>query len=722
MTPKEDQNLLDTALKRYKRARDKTSSERQEMLDDLKFSVLLEQWPDAEKHRRETDPNGARPCLVIDKLNQYVRQVVNDMRQNRPSVKVRGVNNEADVDVADVYQGLIRHIEDQSRADLAYDWAGELAVRCGIGYFRVRTDYVNQASFDQEVCIDRIMDNDCVTIDVDSTDPTGSDAKWGFITEAIDKEEFEESYPKADPIDFDSDKDQNWFGEKKIVIAEYYYLVAEDKVLLALDDGTTVLEDDYTAKTQKDMQQGLQSPQIINKRKAKINSCKWVKMNGKQILEKGEFPAPYIPILQVIGNEGYVEGKRRLSGLIRSAKDSQRLYNYVRSAFTEAVALAPKAPFIAAAGQIENFPEWEDANVTNYSVLRYEPKSINGATVPAPQRQSFAGVPTGLAQDMEIAEQDIQSAMGMYKASLGQESNEKSGRAILARQKEGDTSTFHYPDNMARTVRHLGRILVAMIPKVYDTARVLRIIGMDDEAGFAKVDPEQPQAVKEEMDDKGKIQKIYNLGVGAYDVTVTVGPSYNTKRMEAAESMTQILQANPALMQTIGDLYFKSLDMPYSEEIAKRMKIMLPPPLQEPEDGSQPIPPEVQQKMQMQDGQIKQLDDVIQKMSGELEGKDVDRAKVEIEKYKAETDRLKVEGELALKEQAQGATDLTAEFGEVKEMLIDIMRNSGHLDDVPMPKRKPPDESPPNQPQPDQQPPSGGFFSPEQSEPAQNIQ
>lgn len=720
MASKEDQKLLDLAKKRYKRARDKDSNARQERLDDLKFSVLLEQWPAEEKRKRENDPNGARPCLVIDKLNQYVRQVVNDMRQNRPSVKARGINDEADADVAEIYQGLIRHIEDQSRADLAYDWSGELAVRCGVGYFRVRTDYINQDSFDQEICIDRIMDNDCVTIDDNSVDPSGADARWGFITEAIDKDEFEESYPKADQIDFDFDVEQDWFGEKKVVIAEYFYLEAQEKTLLALEDGTTLLEEDYATKAQHAFEAGEQIPQVTNTRKVKVNQCKWIKMNGKEILEKKDFPSHYIPILQVIGNEGFVEGKRILSGLIRAAKDSQRLYNYVRSAFTEAVALAPKAPFIAAAGQIEDFPEWEDANVKNYSVLRYKPVAIGGTVVGAPQRQQFANVPSGLMQDMEIAEQDIQSSMGMYKASLGQESNEKSGKAILARQKEGDTSTFHYPDNMSRTIRHLGRILVGMIPKVYDTARVLRIVGLDGTADFARVDPDQKEAVKEVRDDKGAIQKIYNLGVGSYDVTVTVGPSYNTKRMESAEAMTQILQGNPDLMQIIGDLYFKSLDMPYSDEIADRMKIMLPPALHKEDGGSDPLPPEVQQKMQQQDGQIKQLDDVIQKMSVELEDKDIERDKLDIEDYKAKTDRLKVEGELALKAQAQmvAPPELLQRFDGIEQMMLDIMRNAGHLDERES-KQAPPQQSgePPMPPQqqeaPSQPTQDVGFFTPE---------
>lgn len=735
MALKDDSKLLEIAKKRYKLARDKDADARRERNDVLRFSILLEQWPENVKNKRLNAPNGARPCMVLDKTNQYVRQVVNDMRQNRPGIKVRGINDESDEEVAEVLQGLTRHIEDQSRADLAYDWASELAVRCGVGYFRVITDYINQESFDQEICIKRIIDNDCVVIDSDSTEPDGSDQKWGFITEAISNEDFEASYPKADVIDFDSDVEQEWYGEKKIVIAEYFWLEPEEKELLALDDGSSMLREDYQKKYgSEDVKVGMSIPvpAVVKSRKVQVNQCKWAKLNGKQILERGEFPSHYIPIFPVIGNEGFIEGKRYLSGIVKAAMDSQRLYNYVRSAFTEAVTLAPKAPYIAAAGQIDDFPEWEDANVENYSVLRYNPMAIGGTVVGAPQRQQFASVPTGLQQDMEICEQDIQSAMGMYKASLGQESNEKSGKAILARQKEGDTSTFHYPDNLARTIRHLGRVLVGMIPSIYDTARVLRIIGEDGTEDFAEINPDQQQAVSEQHDETGAVKKIYNIGVGSYDVTVTVGPSYNTKRMEAADAMTQILQGNPDLMQIIGDLYFKSLDMPFSDEIAKRMKTLLPAPLHE-QEGQEPLPPQVQQQMQQMEQALQNASQQMDEAQAHIQQLEFDQKAKVVEmngkiqeaqiRERAEVTKAITEVEIA-KVNAIDPARLDAVENGLMQLLQTLQAQSlPPTDYMSQPDQgggmQPPNNSPPVQmdmPEPEQPPQNGGFFSPSGNE------
>jgi len=708
-----DQKLLETAKKRYKRARDFNYEERQAQLDDLKFSILFEQWPEAIKQSRENDPNGPRPCLVVDKINQYVRQVVNDIRQNRPSLKARGVNNEADYEVAEKYQGLLRHIEQRSRAAIAYDWAAELAVRCGLGYFRVKTDYISQDSFEQEICIDRVLDNDSVTVDEISTQPDGSDYKWGIITEAMLQEDFEAAFPNAEKIDFETDREQEWFGDKKVVVADYYYLEEQEQELLALADGSSILREDYNRRAQNE-----EMPEIIKSRKVTLNQCMWAKLNGKQVLEKGTFPARYIPIFPVIGNEGFVSGRRQLSGIIRSAKDPQRQYNYTRSAFTEMVTLAPKAPYIAAAGQIEEFAEWEDANIKNYSVLRYKPIALGGTVVGSPQRQPFAGIPAGLQQDMNIAEQDIQSAMGMYKASLGQESNEKSGRAILARQKEGDTSTFHYSDNMGRTLEHLGRVLIQMIPQVYDTQRVIRIIGEDGTEDFAHIDPDQPQAVAETVDEDGSVKKIYNLGVGVYDVAVTVGPSYNTKRMEAADAMTQILQGNPDLMKVIGDLYFKSLDMPFSEEIAKRLKALLPPQIAS--GGDEKIPPQIQQKMQQLEQALQnassQMDQAESKIAEYEQSKEIDFRKVKVDEYKAKTERMKALAPTFGPQEIQAV---------VVQTLEEVLRNPPPPEQRPMvppmiqqvPMEQPPPqmmEQPPQQMMQPDQPPEGGFFSPEQ--------
>lgn len=730
MAQADDRKILEIAKKRYALALDRDRAGRAERLDDLRFSVLLEQWPQEVKNARENDPNGARPCLVVDKVNQYIKQVVNDIRQNRPGIKVRGVNDEADAEVAEVIQGVTRHIEDYSRASQAYDWAAELAVRTGLGYFRIITEYSGQDSFDQNICIKRVVDSDSV-VTGEYTEPDGSDMQYAFIVEPMTLEDFEANYPNAETIDFDTDKEYEWFGEERVLVAEYIYLEKRTENLLFLEDGTVRLESQYWEEAKAS---GMTPMPVLKTRQTTVNQCKWVKMNGKEILEKKDFPSRFIPVFPVIGDEGYVDGKRILKGLVRPAKDPQRLYNYVRSAFTEAVALAPKAPYIAADGQIEDFPEWEDANTKNYSVLRYKPVSVNGTVVGPPQRQQFAGVPTGLQQDMQLAEHDIQAALGMYNASLGERSNEKSGKAILARQKEGDTATFHYSDNLARTIQHAGRVIVEMIPVIFDTQRVLRIIGEDGSEDYAAVNPEQPQAVVEQVDDSGKIKKIYNLGVGKYDVTVTVGPSYNTKRMEAADAMTQILQGNSELMNIIGDLYFKALDMPFSEEIAKRMKKMLPPQIQDDEDGQAEIPPQVQaamnqlqRQLQVYDAQMQELAAENQELKFEREAKIVEtNGKVEEAKIKQQSEIAKTMADIEIAKAnavdprrleivEQGLMNLfqaLQQSTQIQEESVHQMPDGSMMPDADMAEQIPP-EIPPPEMMPQEQPPQeGGFFMP----------
>lgn len=641
---KTDDKLLETAKKRYKLALDRDSEARTARLEDLRFSVLLEQWDEQIKNNRENDPNGARPCLVVDKTNQYIRQIVNDIRQNRPAMKVRAVNDDGDDDVAEVIQGLTRHIEDQSRADQAYDWAAESAVRCGLGYFRVITDYVTEDSFDQDIIIKRIMDINSVLFDPNSTEPDGSDGKYCFVTDTMGKDEFEEQYPDAEPVDFSTDKDIEWFGEERVLVAEYFYLEPKTENILFLEGGAVKKESVYW----DEVKAGAPKVKILKTRQTTTNVCKWAKLNGKEVLEQKEFPSCYIPVFPVIGNEGFVDGKRVLSGVVRAAKDSQRLYNYVRSAFTEAVALAPKAPYIAAAGQIEEFEEWETANTTNHAVLRYSPKSINGVAVPPPQRQPFAGVPAGLAQDMEIAERDIQSTMGMHEASKGEMGPERSGVAIQSLQQKGETSTFHFRDNLARTIQHLGRVVVEMIPKIYDTQRTLRIIGEDGEHDHAKVNPDQQEPVQEMQDETGAISKIYNLGVGTYDVTVTVGPSYSTKRQEFVAMVGEMFARNPQLMATVGDLYFRNIDMPGADTIADRLKKMLPPQLQDQPEGQQEIPPQAAAQMQQMNNALHMSEQHMQQLEAQLQQLQFEqKAKVVESDAKLKEARVRQEAELA---------------------------------------------------------------------------
>lgn len=693
---KEDKPLTDIVLrakKFFERAVTAEAPQRKEELDDIRFVGLLEQWPETLRQIREGDPQGARPCLTVDKVNQYKNQIVNTMRQNRAGIKVRPVDDYSDIEVAEVYQGLIRHIEDTSRADIAYDWAGEGAVTSGVGYFRIITEYMGD-SFEQEIKVKRIANRFSVYFDPDSQEPDGSDAMACILTEMIARDKFKEMYPEANPCDWQSSTgdNTNWYDQNDVRIAEYYYIDLVDDELYLLDDANSIWKSEYEEK----YKDNLDAPQVIQSRKAKRRVVKWCKLTAFDELESTIIPCSYIPVIPSIGIETVIDGVRYLRGIVRGVKDAQRLYNYNRSTIAENLNLSVKAPYIGVTGQFKTKGDkWAAANRVNFPYLEYDPVSVNGTLAPSPQRQSFAGVPTGLLQDIQTSEHDIQAALGMYQASIGQDSNAKSGRALSAQKQQGDIATLHFPDNLGRSIRHAGKIIVEMIPKIYDTKRVVRILGEDGSSKNATIDPDSPQAITEERDETGAINKIYNLGVGKYDVTISVGSSYATKRQEGADFLTQVAQSSPDLMPIVGDLLFKSMDMPYSEEIAERLKKMLPPQLQEQPDGTSP---EVQQVKQQASQMIQQLQQQLdqahkamqeaEQEAKQLESKandtqtknQVELSKLQVEWYKAETDRLKVELDAAQSQQAINERLATIEEGI--SALIDHVSPEPDISDV----------------------------------------
>lgn len=639
-----DEKIIEEALKRFHYCEEAESENRQRALDDLKFS-LGEQWPEEVKRARENDVNGARPCLTVDKLGQYVRQVVNDSRQNKPSIKVRPVDSGADPEVADMMQGLARHIEDASRADIAYDTSIEFAVRAGFGYIRIATDYADDESFDIDAFIRTVRNPFSCYLDPDIDRLDGSDARYGFVFDDMPRDMFESTYPDADPCSFESGKNEDhseWIGKDTVRIAEYFRIEETPKKVWQAQDGS-LSEIEISGAPSRTIKQRVVA---------------WYKLTAKEIIERNIFPSRFIPIVPVYGHIIDVAGKRHVTGLIRPAIDAQRMYNYSASAYVERVALVPKAPYIMAEGQDEGHEaEWASANTANLPYLTYKPTDLNGTPMPPPQRQPGADIPQGWLQAMQSTEHDIQSSLGMYNAAIGAPSNEKSGKAIMARQREADNATFHFIDNLSRAIRHVGRILVDMIPRIYDTQRVVRILGEDGSVETAEINPDQESPMLERRDNGGNvIAKIYNPTLGKYDVTITVGPAYTTKRQEAADFMTQVAQANPQLMPIIGDLMFRAMDMPYAEEIAERLKLMLPPQIlehEQQEQGQQQIPPQVQQAMQMAGQQIQELQGALQQAQQALAAAEGDQQteqaklsiesrKQAVEEYRAETERMQV--------------------------------------------------------------------------------
>lgn len=713
-----EEALLALAKAQFERVVTAEQENRQYMLDDFRFRAAspdnFYQWPDAIRSKRETDPSGQRPCLTINKLPQHVNQVTNDIRQNRPAIKVIPVDDKADPEVAEVLNGVIRHIQYASDADIAYDTAADNQVVAGVGYIRVLTDYVDDESFDQDIKIERIRNIFTVYDDPDIIDPTGSDRKFLFITEMMSHKEFEEQYPDADVVDWDQiglgDPGARWYEKDRVRVAEWWRCEYEMKTLSLWASGQTTIGD------QDPIELGfaLAGEKPVKTREVNARKIMFRKICGHQILEESEWPGRYIPVARVVGNEYDIEGKITLSGLVRNAKDAQRMYNYWASQEVEMLALAPKAPFIAAAGQIEGYEhQWKNANTVNFAVLEYNPiVDTEGGqqAFPPPMRAVPPQPSAGILQAKLGASDDIKTTTGQYDASLGQKSNETSGKAILARQREGDIGTFQYVDNLSRAIRFVGRIIVDLIPKIYDTQRVARILGEDDGVDMAKLDPNQQQAVQSVTDPTtGKeIEKIYNPGVGRYDVAVVVGPSYTTKRQEALDAMTQMVQGNPQLWQVIGDLLVKNQDWPGADDMAKRLKAMLPPQLQE-KDGDEDMPPRARQMLEQALAQSEQFQAALKQMSAEMadlkSDKDYKQQELMIKHYQAETDRIKV-------------TQPAMTPQELASLAAQIVMQSLHSPSQPeepveqLPQVAAPPMAPPEQQQ-TMQPPSGGFLSPE---------
>ena len=645
-------SVLATARSRLDMAIGALSESREDEIDDLKFYAGSPdnrwQWPAdvlATRGAVQGQTINARPCLTVNKLPQHVRQVTNDQRQNRPSGKVIPADDHADVEVAEIFNGMVRHIEYISDADVAYDTACENQVSYGEGYIRILTEYCDENTFDQDIKIGRVRNSFSVYMDPTIQDPTGADAKWCFVTEDITKDEYARMYPDSAPITTLQTLgvgDQNlsqWLTEDTVRIADYYYVDYDRATLNLYPGNVTAFEGTLEDKQLKE---------IYGKPKKSRESdrvkIKYCKINGYEILEERDWAGKYIPVVRIVGNEFEVDGRLYVSGLVRNAKDAQRMYNYWVSQEAEMLALAPKAPFIGYGGQFEGYEnQWKTANTTNWPYLEVNPDVTDGqgAVLPLPARAQPPMASSGLLQAKAGASEDIKASTGQYNASLGMGSNERSGKAILARQREGDVGTYHYGDNLARGVRHIVRQLVDLIPKIYDTQRVARIIGLDGETSMVKIDPMQQEPVKKIMQDDIVIDKIYNPNVGKYDVVVATGPGYATKRQEALEAMAQLLQGNPSLWAVAGDLFVKNMDWPGAQEMAKRFAKTIDPKLMEDGDKS----PELQmaeQQMQAMGQEMEQMHQMIQNVGKSIEVQEQQRKdfEAEVKMYEAETKRI----------------------------------------------------------------------------------
>lgn len=605
--------------------------------EDLRFlsDDPSAQW-DANDY--ETRTNKKKPVLTIDQLMQFVNQVSNNVRMNTPSVNIIPNDQDASEKIAEIFKGRIKDIEHQSKADDAYDTAVNSAIKCSIGFIRVDHKYKEDVGFEQEICIDRVVNPFSIMIDPNSIQPDGSDAEWAIIIDEMTEADFLKQYPNEQPVSFDMDDLTRSSGDKQeniINIIEYFEIEREYKMVGLLEIGDT-----------EEVQEGRQ---YQRKRKVEKRIVHRYKMSGEKILEQTTFPGKYIPVVPVYGEEAWEAGQRKINSLIRRAKDAQRMFNYWKTMEAEILIRAPKATAIAPVGTTEDFADdW--LNPEKAAVLRYTPKTApNGQFVPAPQLTPPIQIPVGISQASMQAQQDIKTVLGLYNAYVGDRSNEQSGVAINARKIQSEAAVYHFGDNLVRSIAQVGRILVSMIPIIDNEPKLVNVIGEEGEAKLVGINgalaPEQKES--------------YYLDRGQYSVRVTTGTSTPTMRQEAALLFRDIVTAQPDMMTVVGDLMFKYQDFPGAAAVSDRMKALLRPEIKAAVDGENPELAQMQAQNQELQGVLQQMQQELQSKQAELQMKQQEIAakaqsesadnQIEIAKLQLEAERLA--GEMNIKTQ-----------------------------------------------------------------------
>lgn len=638
--------------------------------EDASFVLGLTQWPDEIKKMRK-----GRPCLTENRMLPFVHQVINQIRQARPSIIPKPVDDGADADTAEVLRGTIRNIETISDGESVYDTAARNSVMTGVGWIRVRVDYAGYDTFDQEAYLERVQNPQSVYLDPAHQRQDGSDAKYGFIFSDMPKEDFEEKYPEKKSEGF---KCKGWESSDTVRVAEYFVKTYEDKTLAEYEIAVAGM-----AKRGIGFKDKIpQGATILRERNTQICTIKYAKLTGGDILETGEFLGEYIPLIPVYGFEAYVDGKRTFYSLIHQAKDPQRMLNYWKSASTEVVALQPKAPWVGYVGQFKTYErQWRDANNANFPFLEADSVTDqNGNVLPLPQRQMPPQSSGTMMQEAGLAADAIKAALGMYDASMGAQTPDISGKAIISRQMQGDNATYHFIDNLAVAIRHVGRILVGLIPIIYTGQRIVRIMGED---GRDKLVPLNRAVMKTQDGYKPAadptVGQIISFDAGKYDVVVEVGASYATKRQETANALVELYRIVPEWAQATGDIFVKNLDGPGMAELAKRIRATMPPELLGDDVEAARLQAmakalnELQNKLQLTEDALlaKQKNE---DFKNQLEAQKVqnDTTKLKIEAAKAEAEIEKIKAEIgAITPEATGI--LAAAIAQLKAQTDDVV-------------------------------------------------
>jgi hypothetical protein len=618
-------DVVAEAKKRFERAKQAYSATRLLAVEDTRFAMGDSdngwQWPDDIRNTRKLDK---RVCLTVNMTAQHCNQIINNIRQNRPSVKVSPVDNFADKKTAEILGGLIRNIQVSSAADDAHDCAAEHSVYGGEGYWRIVTEYESDTSFDQIIKIKACPNPQLVYIDPDCKEIDKSDAQWGFVFEDITKEQFEREHPDIDPASWgDEARKAGWMTDTTFRRAEYFYCTYENDVACLLPDGRTELKSKLPPGTP-----------CVKERPTEIKKWKWCKLVGghDKPIDETDWLGEYLPIVAVVGKEINVNGDIVRKGIVRDLKDPARMVNFSYSETVQALALQNKVPYMAASESIEGYEQiWKQANLENRAYLPFNAYDDEGRQLPKPERQPPAVMPAAQVQLLQLSTEQMRAASGQQNANFGIKSEAQSGIGIQRLKVQGETATFHFPDNLSRALRYEAKVLIDLIQKYYDTARVVRILGLDGKEEQAHLQPDMEQPYHEAQDEQGEIQKIFNPQVGRYDVVIDTGPAYQTQRQEAFAALSEMGAKNPQLMQVAGDLIMRAADFPMADQLAERLAKTLPPGLQDEKPGQQQIPPEVEmhmqqsmQHMQQQEMMIQQLQQELQEAQRSVESKDAD--------------------------------------------------------------------------------------------------
>jgi hypothetical protein len=480
--------------------------------------------------------------------------------------------------------------------------------------------YARNDVFDQNIEIDPIEDALSVVWDRFSQDPTGRDARRVFVDDKLSTKEFKRKWPGIDPSDLGREESgelmvEGWLDTDSVKVTEYWRLIERQRLLVMFEDGSVrpIEKDRLEEYVEK------HGPPVRT-RVAPVTYAQMHLVTGFAILSGPyEYMLSRVPIIRMSGRVVNVGGRRVRFGLVRFMKDSVRLKNFWRSVAAEQLGYAPKAQWIAPQSAVEGRED-----LFRKAHLSRDPLIVYNDDASAPPVRLDPPIPqAALLNEAQVNAQDMKDVTGIHDASLGIKSNEVSGRAIQARQREGDVASITYYDNGNAAILEAGDVVNQLISQIYDGTRILRVIGEDESIKFQRVnDPNDPNSP--------------DLSIGNYDVALTSGTSYTTRRVEAAQAMMEAIQVWPQLIQVAGDIIAKAQDWPGADKLAERLKKTIPPELRDEEDGQQapPIDPRVLQELQMQMQALAQENQMLKT------DKSLELRKLEIAAFEAETKRL----------------------------------------------------------------------------------